>query len=141
MATRVHIHIKAQDLNASRDFYERFLGAPPIKVKSDQIKFLPSFAPLNLALSLAHRNENPGNSVNHVGIELESADAVLQHLDRVKGSGVAAREQLKVNCCYANQTKFWVIDPDGVEWELYHVNHDLIEKHGGGIESFTATAQ
>jgi hypothetical protein len=27
-----------------------------------------------------------------------------------------------------------VIDPNGVEWELYHVNHDLIEKHGGGIE-------
>jgi hypothetical protein len=35
-----------------------------------------------------------------------------------------------VNCCYANQTKFWVIDPDGVEWEVYHVNFDLVEKHG-----------
>ncbi len=141
MATRVHIHIKAQNLNESRDFYERFLGELPVKVKSDQIKFLPSFAPLNLALSLARRNETPGNSVNHLGIELESADAVLQHLDRVKAHGIATREQLKVNCCYANQTKFWVIDPNGVEWELYHVNHDLIEKHGGGVESLAATAQ
>jgi len=22
---------------------------------------------------------------------------------------------LNVNCCYANQSKFWVIDPDGVD--------------------------
>jgi hypothetical protein len=40
--------------------------------------------------------------------------------------------------CYANQSKFWVIDPDGVEWEVYHVNHELVEKHGGGIERVPA---
>ncbi len=140
MTTRVHIHIKVHDLDTSRDFYERLLGEPPVKLKPDQIKFLPSFAPLNLTLSMAHHHQDSGNSVNHLGIELESADAVLQHLDRVKANGIATREQLKVNCCYANQTKFWVIDPDGVEWELYHVNHDLIEKHGGGIERVDATA-
>ena len=31
-----------------------------------------------------------------------------------------------------------MIDPDGVEWELYHVNYDLVEKHGGGIEESQA---
>jgi hypothetical protein len=50
-------------------------------------------------------------------------------------AGLKVREQLNVNCCYANQVKFWVIDPDGVEWEVYHINHDLVEKHGGGIEA------
>jgi len=30
-----------------------------------------------------------------------------------------------VNCCHANQDKFWVTDPDGVEWEVYHLNYDL----------------
>jgi hypothetical protein len=30
-----------------------------------------------------------------------------------------------VNCCHANQDKFWVQDPDGVEWEVYHLNYDL----------------
>jgi hypothetical protein len=30
-----------------------------------------------------------------------------------------------VNCCHANQDKFWVKDPDGVEWEVYHLNYDL----------------
>ena len=35
------------------------------------------------------------------------------------------REEIGVNCCHANQDKFWVQDPDGVEWEVYHLNHDL----------------
>jgi len=137
MTSRVHVHIKCQDLAASRAFYEKFLGEAPVKVKEDQIKFLPQIGPLNLALSVKRR-DGGGNTVNHLGVELESADAVTGELARVKAAGIATREQLKVNCCYANQTKFWVIDPDGVEWEIYHVNFDLKEKHGGGPEELPA---
>lgn len=25
----------------------------------------------------------------------------------------------------ANRDKFWLKDPDGVEWEVYHLNFDL----------------
>jgi catechol 2,3-dioxygenase-like lactoylglutathione lyase family enzyme len=27
------------------------------------------------------------------------------------------------------------VDPDGVEWEVYHVNYDTAEKHGGAVEA------
>jgi catechol 2,3-dioxygenase-like lactoylglutathione lyase family enzyme len=134
MATRVHVHLKVRDLGASRQFYERFLAVAPAKVKPGQVKFLPGFAPINLVLSTAHRGEAAGGFVNHLGIEVESAATVEAHLARVKEAGIPTRTQLNVNCCYANQSKFWVMDPDGVEWELYHVNYDLMEKHGGGIE-------
>lgn len=137
MTARVHIHIKCQDMAASREFYEKFLGEPPVKIKEDQIKFLPRIGPLNLALSVK-RKDGGGNTVNHLGIELASAEEVARELARVKATGIATRDQLKVNCCYANQTKFWVIDPDGVEWEIYHVNFDLKEKHGGGVEEVSA---
>ena len=30
-----------------------------------------------------------------------------------------------VDCCYANQDKFWVSDSDGVEWEVYFLRRDL----------------
>jgi catechol 2,3-dioxygenase-like lactoylglutathione lyase family enzyme len=135
MVTRVHIHLKVRDLEASREFYQRFLGVAPAKLKPDQVKFLPNFAPVNLVLSTAHRGETAGGFVNHLGIEVDSAATVEHHLARVKAAGLKTREQLNVNCCYANQSKFWVIDPDGVEWELYHVNYDLMEKHGGGVET------
>ena len=69
-------------------------------------------------------------AINHLGVEVDSSETVLRHLERVKAAGLRVREQLNVNCCYANQCKFWVADPDGVEWEVYHVNYDLEEKHG-----------
>jgi catechol 2,3-dioxygenase-like lactoylglutathione lyase family enzyme len=135
MTPRVHIHLKTADLQASRGFYRKFLGIEPVKDKPDHVKFLVPFAPLNLVISPAKKPcaEGPA-AVNHLGIEVSSAAAVEDHLQRVKQEGLSVREQLNVNCCYANQSKFWVIDPDGVEWEVYHVNYDLIEKHGGGIE-------
>lgn len=55
MAARVHVHLKAGELGASREFYEKFLGTAPVKEKADHLKFLPDFAPVNLAISPAHR--------------------------------------------------------------------------------------
>jgi catechol 2,3-dioxygenase-like lactoylglutathione lyase family enzyme len=136
MTPRVHIHVKAADLKASREFYRQFLGVEPVKDKPDHVKFLAPFAPLNLVISPA-RSQSAAEgrtAVNHLGIELPNGAAVQGHLSRVKQQGLKVREQRNVNCCYANQSKFWVIDPDGIEWEVYHVNYDLIEKHGGGVE-------
>jgi catechol 2,3-dioxygenase-like lactoylglutathione lyase family enzyme len=136
MTTRVHVHLKTADLKASREFYCHFLGVEPIKVKSDHVKFLVPFAPLNLVISPARADSSLQGraAVNHLGIEVPSGAAVIEYLERVKERGLKVREQLNVNCCYANQSKFWVIDPDGIEWEIYHVNYNLVEKHGGGIE-------
>jgi len=148
MTPRVHIHLKAADLKASREFYRKLLGVEPVKDKPDHVKFLAPFAPLNLVVSPARTQSAEGPAaVNHLGIEVSSGAVVEEHLRRVKQEGLKVREQLNVNCCYANQSKFWVIDPDGVEWEVYHVNYDLIEKHGGGIEepkplvSYRSTAE
>ena len=136
MTPRVHIHLKAADLKASREFYRKFLGVEPVKDKSDHVKFLAPFAPLNLVISPARTQSAEGpTSMNHLGIEVASGALVEEHLRRVKQEGLSVREQLNVNCCYANQSKFWVIDPDGVEWEVYHVNRDLTEKHGDGVEA------
>ena len=47
--SNVHIHLHVSDLESSRRFYERFLGAAPVKVRPGYVKFLPSLAPINLA--------------------------------------------------------------------------------------------
>jgi len=51
MSARVHLHLHVSDLAKSREFYEKFLGAGPVKVKPGYVKFLPEWAPVNLALS------------------------------------------------------------------------------------------
>ena len=72
--SNVHIHLHVSNLEASRAFYERFLGAEPVKVKPGYVKFLPAFAPINHALSAGEAGA--GNTVDHLGVQVESRDAL-----------------------------------------------------------------
>ena len=123
MSVKVHLHLHVSDLARSRDFYERFLGAGPVKVKTGYVKFLPEWAPVNLALS--EGGHAAKGTVNHIGVQVDTVDAVMKQLARVKAGSLPVREEMGVDCCHANQDKFWVQDPDGVEWEVYHLNYDL----------------
>jgi lactoylglutathione lyase len=123
MSAKVHMHMHVSDLAKSREFYEKFLGEGPVKVKTGYAKFLPGWAPVNLALS--HGGSAARGTVDHVGIQVESVETVMAQLARVKAAGLPVTEEMGVNCCHANQDKFWVTDPDGVEWEVYHLNYDL----------------
>ena len=140
---KVHIHMKVSSLEKSRAFYEKFLGVAPVKVKPGYVKFLAPFGPLNLAMSEVAATERGGH-VDHMGLQVPSADIVMRELARVKAAGLPVREEIGVDCCHANQDKFWVEDPDGVEWEVYVLNHDIEEapvKSGlkAGLAVVTAT--
>jgi catechol 2,3-dioxygenase-like lactoylglutathione lyase family enzyme len=123
MSAKVHLHLHVSDLDKSRTFYEKFLGAGPVKVKDGYVKFLPEWAPVNLALSTGGHGGD--GAINHVGVQVDSVAGVMDQLARVKAAGLPVVEEMGVNCCHANQDKFWVKDPDGVEWEVYHLNYDL----------------
>jgi len=127
MSAKVHMHMSVSDLAKSREFYQKFLGADPVKEKPGYVKFLPEWAPVNLALSEGRRAGGEG-PINHTGVQVDSPALVMEHLARVKAAGLPVREEIGVNCCHANQDKFWVEDPDGVEWEVYHLNYDLEEE-------------
>lgn len=133
-APKVHVHMTVSDLAKSRAFYEKFLGVAPVKVKPGYVKFLPLFGPLNLAISEARPSDGRGH-VDHMGIQVESQAIVVREMERVKAAGLPVREEFSVNCCHANQDKFWVQDPDGVEWEVYVLNHDI--EDGGACATDT----
>jgi catechol 2,3-dioxygenase-like lactoylglutathione lyase family enzyme len=122
---KVHLSITVSDLARSIDFYQRFFGEDPVKVKPGYAKFLPSFAPLNLALEARQVKPFSPGRVSHMGIQVADRETVLAHLERVKAAGLPVNEEMNVNCCYANQDKFWVEDPDGTEWEVYVLNRDI----------------
>jgi catechol 2,3-dioxygenase-like lactoylglutathione lyase family enzyme len=124
MKPNVHVHLFASDLAKSAAFYEALFGAP-VKVKAGYRKFLPAFAPLNLALSERAIGEPSIPVVSHLGVQFETPENVREHLTRIKSAGLPVKEEMGVSCCHANQDKFWVRDPDGVEWEFYNVNFDI----------------
>lgn len=124
---KVHVSITVSDLDRSIDFYTRFFGDKPVKTKPGYAKFLPSFAPLNLALELSLSKQPHTGLMEHMGIQVADQGTVLAHLKRVKDAGLPTHEEMNVDCCHANQDKFWVKDPDGAQWEIYVLNHDIEE--------------
>ena len=129
MSAKVHVHMQVSDFDKSKEFYASFFGALPVKDKPGYAKFLPGLGPINLALSQG-RAGSPTGPVNHMGVQVDSPQIVGRELARVKASGLPVVEEMGVDCCHANQDKFWVVDPDGVRWEVYHLNHDLEETEG-----------
>ena len=127
MPPKVHVHMQVSDFEKSKEFYARFFGALPVKDKPGYAKFLPALGPINLALSPG-RTQAPGGPINHMGIQVDSPETVVGELRRVKAAGLPVVEEKGVDCCHANQDKFWVQDPDGVRWEVYCLNRDIEEE-------------
>ncbi|MDQ0208693.1 ArsI/CadI family heavy metal resistance metalloenzyme [Alkalicoccobacillus murimartini] len=119
----VHIGLNVEDLKESKQFYERFLGVKPVKEKENYVKFLSNEPALNLTLKEV--DEAKGNQINHLGVQVQSKEEVLQHKHRLEEAGFFAREEMDTNCCYAIQDKFWVTDPNGIEWEYFYTKVDV----------------
>ncbi|MDN4526359.1 ArsI/CadI family heavy metal resistance metalloenzyme [Fictibacillus fluitans] len=118
----VHIGLNVTDLEKSIEFYSQVFDVSPVKVESDYAKFLLNDPGLNFTLNL--KDEVSGNQVGHFGFQVEDAQEVLKHKDRLEKIGFFAREEMDVTCCYATQDKFWVTDPDGNEWEFFYTKSD-----------------
>lgn len=114
----VHVGINVTDLEKSIEFYEKVFGESPVKVKMDYAKFLLETLGLNFTLNV--RDEVKGNQVNHFGFQVDTAEEIMLHKERLEKEGFFARNEMDTTCCYAVQDKFWVTDPDGNEWEFFY---------------------
>ena len=118
-----HVSINVKNVETSIAFYRKMLGIEPSKVRTGYAKFDVQNPPLNLAL-----NEVPGLSsrgaLSHLGFQVASTGDVLAMRERWAEAGLITRDEMDTNCCYANQNKTWVTDPDGNEWEAFVVLRD-----------------
>ena len=129
-ALKAHLALNVRDVTKSIDFYSRMLGIAPAKVRTGYAKFDVQAPPLNLTLNQAPF-QNSG-ALSHLGIQVEATEDVIAMRDRWRAAGLAAREEMQTDCCYALQDKAWVSDPDGNEWEVFAVLEDgLPEKPEG----------
>lgn len=127
---RLHIHMAVEDLEKNRVYYTALFGAEPTKVKEDYIQWLVDDPAINFAISI--NKEKLG--VNHLGIQVDSEEALKVIEKRLEAANVEGQKQEEAQCCYATSKKLWSLDPQSIIWETYHTM-EQIEVFGG--DSFT----
>ena len=120
---RVQLSLNVSDLDAAVDFYSRLFGATPAKLKPGYANFALDNPPLKLVLNAP--GNGPGATINHLGVEVESAEEVAEAQRRLADVFLSPVAEEEARCCYARQTKVWASDPDGAAWEFYAVLTDL----------------
>ncbi len=118
----MHVGLHVTNLAASTAFYATLFGVDPVKVKTNYTKFLLENPALHFTLRPVAKVE--GNHINHFGFQVGSSHELNQHKQRLTESGLIDREENDTTCCYAKQDKFWLVDPDGHEWEFFLTKED-----------------
>ena len=139
--SRVQLALNVTDIDAAVDFYTRLFGTAPAKRHPGYANFAIAEPPLKLVLieNTAGRGVGVGGALNHLGVEVDSADEVQAATRRLSAEGLAPIVQQSTTCCYAVQDKAWVDDPDGAPWEVYTVLADATEESGLGCSTEDCT--
>ena len=118
---RVQLALNVDSLDEGIAFYTALLGTPPAKVRPGYANFAVASPPLKLVL-LEHPGK--GGTINHLGVEVPSTEAVHSEIARLTGEGLFTDEEMGTTCCFATQDKVWVTGPAGERWEVYTVLAD-----------------
>ena len=106
---RVQLALSVSDVDAAVEFYSRLFDAKPHKRRPGYANFALDAPPLKLVLI---EDADGAGGLNHLGVEVSSADEVEASQKRATASGLTTSSEDDVVCCYARQQKVWVTDPD-----------------------------
>ena len=112
---RLHMHISVPSIDQAVVFYTTLFDAPPVVVKDDYAKWMLEDPLVNLAISSRAR----ATGIDHVGLQVDSAEELGELATRLKAAGSTTFDQEATTCCYAKSDKSWVTDSAGVRWETF----------------------
>ena len=112
---RLQLALNVSNLDESIEFYSKMFDTEVAKVRPGYANFAIENPPLKLVLFEAPAD---GGSINHLGVEVESADEVEAAEQRIRQSGIDTTGVDDTLCCYATKTETWVDAPDN-RWEWY----------------------
>src|ERR1700761_3227448 len=120
--SRVQLALRVADLEGSIAFYSKLFGAEPAKRRPGYANFAITEPPLKLVLIEGVAGEP--TRMDHLGVEVETADEVTAATGRLAAAGLATATEEDTACCYAVQDKVWVTGPGQEPWEVYTVKGD-----------------
>lgn len=139
--SRVQLALRVPDLDASVAFYSKLFGTEPAKLRDGYANFAIAEPPLKLVLIEGTADEE--TRMDHLGVEVETTEAVHAATTRLSEAGLATAVEDNTTCCYALQDKVWVHGPGKEPWEVYVVKADadnLAKQPGSTCCADTAAA-
>ena len=123
MTSRLQLALNVADLDTAVARYSEVFGTGPAKRRPGYANFAIVDPPLKLVL---FENPEAASPLNHLGVELGSADDVRATTERFAASGLPHSVSESDVCCHALQDKVWVDVPDVPlgAWEFYTVLDD-----------------
>lgn len=119
---RMHVSLYVSDIQKTIKFYTEFFGQLPSKEKSKYAKF--TLDNPSLIISFVENKDRVQQNFGHLGFQVETIEELNSRLARARSKGLVSKEEIRTNCCYAKQDKFWANDPDGIQWEVYYFHED-----------------
>lgn len=113
---RLQLALNVSDLDEAIDFYQRMFATEPFKVKPGYANFAIADPPLKLVL---FENGGAPGSINHLGVETETAAEVTDAEQRLTADGLETTGVEDTQCCFAEKTETWLSAPDDLRWEYY----------------------
>jgi hypothetical protein len=106
---------RSRIFNQSVRFYTTLFATDPVVRKPDHAKWMLADPHVNFAIS--KRGARTG--VDHLGIEVDTADELRETYGRLDRTGQQVRDQDATACYYANSEKAWISNPQGIAWETF----------------------
>src|SRR3954452_20075749 len=96
LMSRIQLALNVDDLESATAFYSKLFGVAPAKTRPGYANFAVDNPPLKLVLL-----ENPGRggTLNHLGVEHDSVDAVDAEQTRLAEAGLASVDERGTTCC------------------------------------------
>ena len=120
---KMHVSLFVSDLGKTVEFYTKFFGQEPEKIKDGYTKY-ELVAPA-LIISFIEASEKVAPQAGHFGFQVETKEELNDKLNMARGMGLVQKEEIDTACCYAIQDKYWAVDPDGYQWEVYYFHEDV----------------
>ncbi|GAA3803523.1 ArsI/CadI family heavy metal resistance metalloenzyme [Streptomyces chiangmaiensis] len=114
--SRVQLALRVPDLGASIAFYSKLFGTEPANIRDGYANFAIAEPPLKLVLIEGTAGE--ATRMDHLGIEVETTQAVHAASTRLSQAGLSTDVENDTACCYALQDRVWVHGPGQEPWEV-----------------------
>ena len=119
---KMHVSYYVSNLEKTVTFYEKFFNQPVDKTRTGYAKFI--LEKPNLVISFIESASQVQANFGHLGFQVDSQETLDQARQLAESQELVEFEECDVSCCYAKQTKFWAVDPDGYRWEVYYFQED-----------------